>query len=251
LPLDSHEIPDGGIFYIMPAGNQVGVNISGIAPILVEAGTPTQLGILYGTRILREVDDTSFTTTASDGRTITGIRRPNIILMTDGEPTFGWTNYRFDGHIFSNNGEYTSLASDVYSFDAGDALEHQGLGISLLTVLTASYMKERVHERYVGVESVGFYTIGLNITDFTSAALDTFGSAPGGGVNADLVNQVYAGVTYNMRDLLDRFSAEADVPVSFPVFNTAPYPQTPNPQYFLHTVTNPGENESKRLENIA
>ncbi|MCL2865229.1 MAG: hypothetical protein FWE25_06805 [Lachnospiraceae bacterium] len=179
----------------------------------VEGGTPTQRGIYRGAKILLDNNDTTYTTTVGTD-TYTLIRRPNIILMTDGQPTYGWTDYRF-----------STAASDTDTgLDSGNGTTSD-LGLALLTVLTASYMKQQTHDHYYGgdpsqsTRTVGFYTIGLGDTsDIINATLDPYGdSTTAGSVNADLINQSLSNVNYNMRVLLDSFSQGNTI--SVPVLN--------------------------------
>jgi len=196
----------------------------GLRSFAVDGATPTQRGIFVGASILLENTDLTFTQYVND-EPYTVYRRPNIILMTDGEPTIGWTDYRF-----ANPASNTDSGRDV-----GNGLSTD-LGLSLLTVLTASYMRQRVHAHYFGSDtarSVGFFTIGFGEDSaIVRAAMDPFGPN-NGGVNADMVNQLHAGNTYHMRQLLDRFVSEHSI--TLPVLNS-----NSNTQRTLRTITNPG-----------
>ncbi|MCL2673867.1 MAG: VWA domain-containing protein, partial [Defluviitaleaceae bacterium] len=165
----------------------------------VEGGTPTQRGIFAGANILLNNMDTTYTAVVN-GETIVVTRRPNIILMTDGAPTIGWSDYRF-----LNPASDTNAGNDLGNNNNSD------MGLSVLTVLTASYMKQLVQEHYYGTDNtraVGFFTIGFGDTsNIVAATMNPYGSAAGGRVNADLVSQSLGGVSYNMRTLLDNFAA--------------------------------------------
>jgi len=232
LRLDHHHVSNG-IYFSMSNSNTVQVSsqipdsalfAAANRNIRVEGGTPTQRGIYRGAQVLLENTDTTFTTTV-DGEEFTLIRRPNIILMTDGDPTYGWTDYQFAN---------TNSDTDP-GFDSGNG-STSDLGMALLTTLTASYVKQQVHDHYYDggtTRSVGFYTIGLGVdSDIVRAALDPYGnSATPGKVNADLVNQTFSGNTYNMRTLLDSFSAGESI--TFPVLN-----RNSSSQRSLRTVEN-------------
>ncbi|MCL2201507.1 MAG: VWA domain-containing protein, partial [Oscillospiraceae bacterium] len=178
----------------------------------VEGGTPTQLGIRGGGDILMQNTDTTVEVAVTDGtRTIT--RRPNIILMTDGDATYGWVDYRNAGlNSLSNN---TTFSYDIGNGSAAD------MSLSLLNVLTASYVKQQIQARYFGTDAsraVGFYTIGFGVdTIYSRALLNPFGLTAAGYTNASLVSQVYNSVDYNMLSLLNSFTSGQ--PISFPALN--------------------------------
>jgi len=247
LRLDRYNVSDGR-YFSMVGTNQITVSsqipnsalYDGLRTVNVDGGTPTQLGIFYGAGILLErqqvigdilhhVTDSNGDLMYEDGVPVTVIRRPNIILMTDGEPTMGWTDYSFSNPA--------SVAG--YGYDIGNAATAD-MGLSLVTVLTASYMKQQVRQHYYGDSvdrSVGFYTIGLGVnTALVRAAMDPYGDDAGDGIaNAGKVSQVLSGTTYNMLDLLNNFTAGGQTTITFPALTKGS-----STQRTLRTVTNPG-----------
>ncbi|MCL1808971.1 MAG: hypothetical protein FWG42_04275 [Clostridiales bacterium] len=190
--------------------------------ITAGGGTPTQRGIYAGAKILLGNTDTDFTATDRKGNNYTVKRKPNIILLTDGEPTLGYTDYTLAG---MNTSVSPGVAFDSDSgHDSGNGAGVD-LGIDMLTVLTAAYYKQRVHDWYYGAadteKSVGFYTIGLDVSGFDAAAvLDPAGSAAPPQTNAGNVAQALSGKTYNMKSLLDSFvSLTGTGSVTYPVLN--------------------------------
>jgi len=193
----SSQIPDTALFGAPPNRN-----------VRVFGGTPIQRGIYAGAQILLDNSDTTYSYT-SKGQTITVIRKPNIVLLGDGGATLGWTDYKFE-----------NPASDTDSgFDCGDA-NNTDMGLSTLTVLTASYFKQQIQDHYYGADetskAVSFYTIGLDLKSEGAnapAALDPIN-------NAQNVSRIYLSKTYNMKSVLDDFIA---LPVgentSFPALN--------------------------------
>ncbi|MCL1983505.1 MAG: hypothetical protein FWG53_10545 [Clostridiales bacterium] len=230
LKLGHYTVNDGKYFSIKGT-NQVTVSsqipdssllVAANRTITAGGGTPTQRGIYAGAKILLGNSDTNFTATDRRGNKYTVKRKPNIILLTDGEPTLGYTDYTLAG---MNTSVSPSVAFDS---DAGhDSGNGAGvdLGIDMLTVLTASYYKQRVHDWYYGAadteKSVGFYTIGLDVSGYDAAAvLDPAGTAGPPQTNADKVVQALSGKTYNMKSLLDSFVALTGTgSVTYPVLN--------------------------------
>ncbi|MCL2030638.1 MAG: VWA domain-containing protein [Oscillospiraceae bacterium] len=197
LPLGRYDASSGdahdGQYFYMESAAYIRVNdsIALSAPesrrIRVYGGTPTQRGIYEGAQVLLENTQTTYT---EDGVTV--IHKPNIVLMTDGGATLAWTDYTFEKKTPNNDNS-----------DWGNA-NNSDMGIDILTVLTAAYMKQKVHDYYYGAEdtarSVGFYTIGLGVDDSPNAqaALDP-------GQNAQNNSRAFRGKVYNMKDVLDDF----------------------------------------------
>ncbi|MDR2982292.1 MAG: DUF5979 domain-containing protein [Puniceicoccales bacterium] len=164
--------------------------------IRVLGGTSTQWGIYAGTEILwKQADIPMYTVNGSKVPP-----KPNIVLLTDGEPTFGWDDYDFS--------EASSPTTDGYSTGDGS---HVDMGPEILTVLTASYFKQRVSERYYGAGSsktTGFYTIGLGDiadSDDARATLNPAGVTDDGQMNAHKISQSFQGKIYNIQEVLDSF----------------------------------------------
>ncbi|MCL2425902.1 MAG: VWA domain-containing protein [Oscillospiraceae bacterium] len=208
----------------------------------VTGGTPTQLGIRRGAQVLLDVPqglaggngtqfDTGVPNPAGSGNIIV-TRQPNIILMTDGEPTFGYTDYRLDS--------LRSIDGTDNTFNLGNG-STADMGLTALTVMTAAYVKETVRAWYYGADasrSVGFYTIGLGVnSDIANAMLDPFGISASGVPNAQLVTQTSGTTTYNMYNILTSF-APGTANVSFPAI--AKNASTSNPSRPITTVSNTG-----------
>jgi hypothetical protein len=182
-----------GEFIVMDGDNSIKTTVDELDPRSFRAigGTPTQAGIAHGARILQNNEDTSFNAPVEggEGGTTLVTRRPNIILMTDGEPTYVWTNYSFEDVQFTSGVTIERNAGNGYWSDVGNAL---------LTILTAAYMKDRIEENYG--EDVGFYTISLGEdSEIIRAAMNP---------NANNISVAYSdigGDIYSMSDLLTDF----------------------------------------------
>jgi len=212
-----------------------------VASVLVQGSTPTQRGILLGANILAAAGDLTIPALNTTGEPIfenDGVtplmitRKPNFILMTDGEPTLAWEDYLFENIIPTNTNQ---------TYGDGSFGE---TGVSLLTVLTAAHRKRLVYNHYFsenvdhkegvanydGKETVGFYTISLNdVPPPLLIAAAMFPFAPGNtgrSGNADAatpaLNQGDLGKPYptgapmnSMGELLRRFVSPAPQPISF------------------------------------
>jgi len=237
LPLGRYEIAQP-IFSV--SGSTVTVNAAITNPLqrsfVAEGGTPTQLGIRRGADMLLAVEQglntanngTDFDTGipnpgGSPGDTIIVTRKPNIILMTDGEPTYAWFDHTMKN--FSNWQGVTTTANwyDVGNGSAGD------MGLTALTVMTASYVKQEVRNHYYGTpatnpnfdatKNVGFYTIGLGVNStIANGMLDPYGKSSSGQTNAALVTQVYSGnnQNYDMLTVLNNFTGASNNSGQFP-----------------------------------
>ena len=222
------------------SGTTVTVNSAVANPLqrtfTVEGGTPTQLGMRRGADMLLAVPaglgpssngtdfDTGIPDPSSPGNNVIVTRKPNIILMTDGEPTYAWLDHTMSN--FSNWQGVTTTANwyDVGNGSAGD------MGLTALTVMTAAYVKQQVRDHYYGTlasnpenasRSVGFYTLGLGVnSSIANAMLDPYGKTASGQTNAALVTQSLNNVNYNMLDVLNNFTTgPAYSSGSFPYLN--------------------------------
>ena len=114
----------------------------------VTGGTYTQLGIATGANLLANATNT-------EGRT------PVLIVLTDGEPTFGTSNY--------NN------VTTRYNIGSGSDTNEVG-DIGYMTVLTANYYKGKINDNYKTEENPSvaqIYTIGIGMEGaFNKALLD-------------------------------------------------------------------------------
>ncbi|MCL1787225.1 MAG: VWA domain-containing protein, partial [Defluviitaleaceae bacterium] len=229
LPLASYTQVTNGQFFTLTNSTTITVSSQitnpGSRTIPVGGGTPPQRGIYAGAQILLSANTTYSTTVGGVPYDLT--RTPNIVLLTDGEPTFGWVDYAFN----------TAPTDTNFTVGNGTAAD---MGLSLLTVLTASAMRQLVHDHYFGptdmTSSVGFFNIGIGDTSiYTDGALNPYGSTGNAAnpsqVNADMVSQTFSGVTYNMRTLLDSFAAGNAI--TLPILN-----RNSSTVYALQTLTN-------------
>jgi uncharacterized protein YegL len=171
----------------------------------VDGGTPTQRGIYEGAKILYENTDTQFSSATAGGTPFTVTRRPVMVLLTDGDPTFGWRDYTIGSNSTANG------------FDCGNGNPANGdMGVDLLTVATASYWKQQVHDHYYGPQrmsnAMGFYTIGVGVSGIHAPAV----MDPANHAAAN--TQAFNGTAYNMKTLLDEFVSGSGS-ITFPVFN--------------------------------
>jgi len=213
LALGRYNAPGGGLFSVADTTvtvNATAVSASGgdciVSSFQVAGSTPTQWGIYEGAEILikRAPTDTivAVPTTDDSGNPdgeVTVKRRPNIILMTDGEPTMGWGDYEFSGVNPVTPGPGGNLLGSAQGTFYGDGSNGE-MGLSLLTVLTAAHRKQLVHDNYFPLDwedevinssipaapdqpeaSVGFYTIGLgeqtlNAMKLINATMNPYGT---------------------------------------------------------------------------
>ena len=186
LPLGRYTAEGGNFFTFRAAASPFyfGVNV-GANPrnILVQGSTPTQWGIREGARVLEAASPTTAVVPITDDSgnvtgNVTVTRRPNIILMTDGEPTMGRPDFDFDspapvsvGPVAPGSGlNQLTAATGVFYGDGS----YGELGLAVMTVLTAAYRQLTVQEQYfpggavTGQSgqpgaSVGFYTISVGV----------------------------------------------------------------------------------------
>jgi len=207
----------------------------------VEGGTPTQLGTRIGADILLGVDNTdekeggTQIDLGTPGSPYWVTRKPNIILMTDGEPTFGWTDYKLD--------TYANFSGTTYDYNVGNGSTGD-MGLTALTVMTASYMKQLVRNHYYGTmadkpenasKSVGFFTLGLGVnSSISNGMLDPYGKSASGVPNAQLVVQN----NINMLTVLDAFAPGSGTVPAFPVIakgTSTTNPSRPNQSGIVNT----------------
>ncbi len=145
----------------------------------VTGSTPTQWGIREASRILEQVSDrlVEVPVTDEDGNPeapVTVTRRPNLILMTDGEPTMGRPDFAFDSSspvpVGPNGGQIVASTGDFY----GDG-SYGEQGLAVMTALTAAYRERTVFNHFFpqgqvqgtaptqpGAD-VGFFSISLGV----------------------------------------------------------------------------------------
>ena len=211
LPLGRYTATNNNFFSYSSSNVHVNVNQSAYnRNILVAGSTPTQYGIFVGTQVLInnpvrtiEVPVLDEDGANPDGEYVTVTRRPNIILMTDGEPTMGWSDYRFvNTAVTMPPAAGTATFSLIQGNETansqfyGDGANGE-MGLSMFTILTAAYRKRLVYEHYFvdnpdWVQSpgsglpdqpdaaVGFYTISLGPAGrpLINAMMNPFGSNP-------------------------------------------------------------------------
>jgi len=214
LNLGRYTAPNNAFLAVGASGTSVTVNAvptpgsggSVVTSSLAVAGsTPTQWGIYEGTKLLINAADTTTMVPNRDGSgNIVGevevTRRPNIILMTDGEPTMAWTNYSFNA-VPANpltpgptGAQLTDAQAPNTFFGDGSYGE---LGVSFLTVLTAAHQQTLVFDNYFPggtiagqagqpAADVGFFTIGMGAQP-TAAAATLIAATMDPGNNADAV----------------------------------------------------------------
>jgi hypothetical protein len=247
LPLERYVTASGSNEYFSyipnpPAGTQqylrvnVGSNPRGIR---VNASTPTQWGIYEGAMVLQREPLITATVPRTDNNgtfieNITVTRRPNIVLMTDGEPTLGWSNYLFTdpspppvqpnpvtpgpdgGLVYSPTPTYAPPGTFYGDGSWGE------MGVSILTVLTAAHRKREVLRSYFGsganvgdpspgyagqpTASVGFFSIAFGTQPAGNAGpliLATMnpGSSAAASPNVENTNAINWNVRSNMSDL--------------------------------------------------
>ena len=144
-------------------------------------GTATQRGIYRGAQILIHASDKVFDTGQPDNDgtgNINVLRKPNIILMSDGKPTIGCnavnltgtgcdgTNLSIDGGNYGSSWQPTS--DNLNNLGNGQESPAYLDGLDILSVATAAYWKQQVTNAYnaaasgdVGSVTTAFYTIGL------------------------------------------------------------------------------------------
>ena len=191
--------------YLSISGNQITVSSQipnpfvGNRTITVEGATPTQRGIYEGAKILLDNTDIDYIYTSKSGKVTTVQRRPAIVLLSDGDPTFGWEDYTME------------TANDTnYDFSNGSASD---FGVDLLTIATASYYKELVKQHYYGTidNDMCFYTIGVGVSGVHAP------SVLNPKANANSNTTTYSSVNYNLKTLLDSFIVPNHI--TFPVLN--------------------------------
>jgi len=250
LELDHYSTgPDGIYFDLNTTGmHNISVNAnvidsSGISHAginsNVDGGTNTQMGIVAGGNIL-EAADTQLNYSYNDDGILDSwkTRRPVLVLMTDGDPTWGWLDFASTDMTSSNVSAGTGVMS------GGD------IGTDLVTILTGQAVKNRVSAHYVNVQDpvrnndLFVYTVGVGVNSVhAQAVMDPAGTKTAGvaGVNCNygLGGTTYyncsrttgAITTYNLKTLLDSYVAGNNI--TFPMLNFNSYNR-----WGLRTLTN-------------
>jgi hypothetical protein len=183
------------------------------ARVAVSGGTNTQMGLVAGGNILENADTEFLFDDNGVQRETT--RKPILIMMTDGDPTYGWLEY---GAKNLNSG----------NFDAGNGNPATGdIGTDFLTILTATEVKNRVNQHYYPNDenAMTVYTLGvgansaharavMNPAELAQNVNCAYGAAGGwgGGNNCSATS---GATNYNLKTLLDNFSAQQNT--TFPL----------------------------------
>ena len=129
------------------SGGQVKVN-----NFVSQGSTPTQWGIREASRILENVTDQQVEVPVTNDageeeNPVRVTRRPNLILMTDGEPTMGRPDFDFDAltpvTVGPNGNQLVASDGDFY----GDG-SYGEQGLAVMTALTAAYRGKTVLNHY-------------------------------------------------------------------------------------------------------
>ena len=138
-------------------------------------GTYTQEGIAQGAQILLDEDDLTVTktVTSKDGMysaTYTVARKPVIVLLSDGEPTYCTENYdkvldynRTNIHGSGSSG-YNTWSGSKMAFNRNSLNTNNNQGIQgFYTILSANYYKDAVSAHYN--TDAYFCTVGVAISE--------------------------------------------------------------------------------------
>jgi len=116
----------------------------------VTGGTYIQLGLNQAASLFKARHDGNDTTIKEQDFQAGAQRKPVVVLMSDGAPTYGNTDYR----TFQNNRTGNGSSSSAK--------------LAFLTQLTAAYAKENITSYYNDSEAL-FYTLGLGTRNDTNA----------------------------------------------------------------------------------
>ncbi len=134
-----------------------------------DGGTYIQNGLYQAYEQFVAVNDTTVTSGIQ-----AGVKRvPVMVLLSDGAPTTATTSYHNVGRSNQGNGD----------------TDYANAGIAFLTQLTASWLREKVEEKY-GTSAL-FYSLGLNVSSSNAArcVLD-----PSGNTATDAYWDTYLGL---------------------------------------------------------
>ena len=179
-----------GAFFTMTGNSQVNVVATAVTGsggqvkvnnFVSQGSTPTQWGIREASRILENVTgqqvEVPVTNDAGEEENPVRVtRRPNLILMTDGEPTMGRPDFDFDAltpvTVGPNGNQLVASDGDFY----GDG-SYGEQGLAVMTALTAAYRGKTVLNHYFPngnvagdaptqpAADIGFFSISLGKQD--------------------------------------------------------------------------------------
>lgn len=179
-----------GAFFTMTGNSQVNVVATAVTGsggqvkvnnFVSQGSTPTQWGIREASRILENVTDQQVEVPVTNDageeeNPVRVTRRPNLILMTDGEPTMGRPDFDFDAltpvTVGPNGNQLVASDGDFY----GDG-SYGEQGLAVMTALTAAYRGKTVLNHYFPngnvagdaptqpAADIGFFSISLGKQD--------------------------------------------------------------------------------------
>lgn len=130
-------------------------------------GTCTQFGIVRGVNGLVEAINSETDNSVA--------RKPYVIVMTDGEPTWGSKNWTSTNPT-DLTGQTVSYSTSSYS---STGTNHNNQIISALTILSAALMRDRIEEAYTDYNGkdlgVEWFNIGLGVdqeADYTGCLVN-------------------------------------------------------------------------------
>ena len=126
-------------------GKKITPNVAGSSRN-VTGGTNTQSGIKAGAKMLMDVTDTKYTVTIN-GKEESITRTPLLIIVTDGEPTYYYSNESATG---DRHGSGSSSNENYYYW----------------TIRTAQYYKQQITNKYYpkADNTAKVFTIGIGIS---------------------------------------------------------------------------------------
>ncbi len=147
--------------------------------------TYIQAGLWEAWKMFNEVPDSDIYI-GNDNWQSGEYRMPIIVLMSDGAPTFGTSYFADVENSRYGNGNQNATKADVGDGNSNGITAGQGF----LVQLTASYIKNRIENKYKVKETNGavrslFYTLGFNISPDTNPNTVTSGDVAHSVVNPD------------------------------------------------------------------
>lgn len=127
----------------------------------ISGATYIQDGLMETVNVFKGISDARDTVIGGDDFQSGTQRKPVVVLMSDGAPTYASTDYK---NLSSRNLGSGSSTSQHYAF---------------VTQLTAAYAKQKITEYYNGSEAL-FYTLGLGVGNdaVAKSTLDPANSTP-------------------------------------------------------------------------